>query len=437
MAGVISTESTRAERRGRGSVVLIDGLGALTHRTHPLLMLLDLDSHASRNWHFPSNAPEALHHHHKVVGSALKEDVLILAPSCQEKIFIAAIVVHNFQRWFPHGQIVYLSPFSSELSFEFQTIVDQAEIDPSIAQDLTKVGSSTSRLPLWKARKLFLSTPKFFLNDLVAGALKAESLVFLIINQASDLVEQYSEIVEKLRCSSSFLRVVAFSKNCGNNDNHSLQPSVSRLGYRLRLSKVMSLNVPASHWALPPSRAPDSSCATFLSEVLPCLERPFKFWAFSSKGGIDSGAAQNYSRKHELRLEVARHSRTYEHYLGLMRTLDRLQAMDQSEDPGDVTDPCEPALLRLINGLCRIIPGDDCVGTVDRIKVFDQVFGPSVPRLLVEPSDISDNFFLDPPSFTQERMSNGEASPLGTDSKLILSLEEQDDIFTELNSWSE
>lgn len=368
----------------------------------------EVDSHAARTWHYPSNSPNPPYCH-AVIEAALGTDSLVLATDASEKVFISAIVMHNFRRWFPSGQIIYLSTFSPTLSSEFQQATEQAEIDPSLVRDLTRTTSSLSREALWHTHRVLLCTPKMLLGGILAENLEISQLVLLIIDgvTAGRSLEQCEEILAlvRARISPGSCRTIAFSSpRHGHDWGAGVAPAQSLSLLRsLHLADIVgpdgrhlfcNKDAPAvlSDWTLPGDRAAAIGSAPL---PLPCIRRSFKFWgreAVSSR--IATAMVEDEGPQHA---QSDGHSRTLIQYLRLLEKLDGLgtAARQPTGQAGPSLGGTE--LKGLLSELCRVT-SSRCAwrSPVDRFAAFDRIFAASLPKLSVEPGEISDEFFLDP-----------------------------------------
>jgi len=60
-------------------------------------------------WIYPTNYP-VREYQFSIVHKALFVNTLVCLPTGLGKTFIAAVVMYNFYRWYPHSKVVFLAP---------------------------------------------------------------------------------------------------------------------------------------------------------------------------------------------------------------------------------------------------------------------------------------------------------------------------------------
>lgn len=67
------------------------------------MMTRDVDSEASRTWQYPTNY-SVRQYQLDICRQALFSNTLVCLPTGLGKTLIAAVVMHNYYRWFPEGK---------------------------------------------------------------------------------------------------------------------------------------------------------------------------------------------------------------------------------------------------------------------------------------------------------------------------------------------
>ena len=67
------------------------------------------DTEAGEIWVYPTNYP-VRDYQFSIVHKSLFVNTLVCLPTGLGKTFIAAVVMYNFYRWFPHSKVVFLAP---------------------------------------------------------------------------------------------------------------------------------------------------------------------------------------------------------------------------------------------------------------------------------------------------------------------------------------
>ena len=96
---------------GTTSAYLDKGQGA-SAAIHNLSLNGDIpgfDREAGEQWIYPTNYP-VRDYQFNIVQKCLFQNTLVCLPTGLGKTFIAAVVMYNFQRWYPEGKVVFLAP---------------------------------------------------------------------------------------------------------------------------------------------------------------------------------------------------------------------------------------------------------------------------------------------------------------------------------------
>lgn len=68
-----------------------------------------MDEEAIKTWIYPTNVP-VRDYQFNIVNKGLLMNTLVALPTGLGKTFIAAVVMFNYFRWFPHGRIIFMAP---------------------------------------------------------------------------------------------------------------------------------------------------------------------------------------------------------------------------------------------------------------------------------------------------------------------------------------
>ena len=68
-----------------------------------------IDEGACETWTYPNNYP-VRQYQEQIVKQALLKNTLVCLPTGLGKTLIAAVLMYNYHRWFPDGQIIFMAP---------------------------------------------------------------------------------------------------------------------------------------------------------------------------------------------------------------------------------------------------------------------------------------------------------------------------------------
>ena len=137
------------------------------------------------HWVFPlTEGFEPREYQVAIVRRALFENTLVSLPTGLGKTFISAVVMANYHRWFPQGQIVFLAPTKPLVTQQVQACHDAAGIPASDTAQLLGFVKPSLRAQLWSQRRMFFCTPQSFANDLKSGAIDPKRIVLIVFDEA-------------------------------------------------------------------------------------------------------------------------------------------------------------------------------------------------------------------------------------------------------------
>ncbi len=79
-------------------------------------ILPQIDISAAHSWEFPSNPPPRKYQI-DIAEKALFNNTLVVLPTGLGKTLIAAVVLRNFNRWYPKGTLVFMVSFENFFRF--------------------------------------------------------------------------------------------------------------------------------------------------------------------------------------------------------------------------------------------------------------------------------------------------------------------------------
>lgn len=116
---------------------------------HPMV---PIDLETMKTWIYPTNY-QVRKYQRIIVEYALLRNTLVCLPTGLGKTFIAAVVMYNFNRWFPQGKVIFMAPTKPLVNQQVQACHDIT----GIPEDITaRVNGSVSQSKangerIWKA----------------------------------------------------------------------------------------------------------------------------------------------------------------------------------------------------------------------------------------------------------------------------------------------
>ncbi|VDM17040.1 unnamed protein product [Hydatigera taeniaeformis] len=147
------------------------------------------DLTAGSEWHYPAGV-ELRTYQFVITERCLYQNCLVCIPTGLGKTLIAAVVLHNFLRWYPTGCVVFMAPTRPLVSQQMIACRDFTGLSisgtrPAVAVELTGTTSPQQRAALWNGPyRAFFLTPQVIVNDLTAGICPATSIRCMIIDEA-------------------------------------------------------------------------------------------------------------------------------------------------------------------------------------------------------------------------------------------------------------
>lgn len=187
----------------------------------------------SHSWIYPSNYT-VREYQRNIVETCLKENTLVSLPTGLGKTLIAAVVMFNYYRWFPHGKIVFMAPTRPLVSQQIAACRDIMCIPDEDVAHLEGSVSVAARETLWREKRVFFCTPQVVDNDVYSGSCPSADIVCIIVDEAhraSSSNYAYAKVVRAL--GRQAVRVIGLSATPGADRN-----SVQNVIRNLRISRV-------------------------------------------------------------------------------------------------------------------------------------------------------------------------------------------------------
>ncbi|KAI8147279.1 hypothetical protein BJV82DRAFT_664526 [Fennellomyces sp. T-0311] len=178
----------------------------------------EFDAEALPTWIYPVNYPVRLYQWN-IVTKALFNNTLVALPTGLGKTFIAAVVMYNYYRWFPHSKIVFMAPTRPLVTQQIQACFEICGIPQSDTVEMTGQTSKEKRRTLWNSKRVYFLTPQVMQNDLQSRICPAEKVACLVIDEAHKAQGSYAytEVVKLIAKRQSEFRVLALTATPGTN----------------------------------------------------------------------------------------------------------------------------------------------------------------------------------------------------------------------------
>ncbi|CAI7869136.1 unnamed protein product [Closterium sp. NIES-54] len=161
-----------------------------------------VDERAAATWIYPSNR-ELRQYQYEIAEAALFANTLVCLPTGVGKTLIAAVVMANYYRWFPHGKIVFMAPTRPLVLQQIRACHNVVAIPQEHTMHMTGQMAREQRAQHWRERRVFFVTGQVLLQDMVQwGACPREAIVCLVVDEAHRATGNYAyaRVVEEVRC---------------------------------------------------------------------------------------------------------------------------------------------------------------------------------------------------------------------------------------------
>lgn len=154
-----------------------------------------LDLVTSRNWIYPRSKDfDVRTYQLQISESAIFRNTLVCLPTGLGKTLIAAVVMYNYHKWYPDGQIVFLAPTKPLVGQQMKAIHSVIGISEGYMAHLEGTVSQNERIELWQSKRFFFCTPQTMENDLNKGIINCQRLVCLVIDEAHRATGNYAYV---------------------------------------------------------------------------------------------------------------------------------------------------------------------------------------------------------------------------------------------------
>ncbi|KAL5249553.1 hypothetical protein ACHWQZ_G018427 [Mnemiopsis leidyi] len=180
--------------------------------------LAGFDMNEGKHWIYPVNYP-LRSYQFNIVQKALFWNTLVTLPTGLGKTFVAAVVIHNFYRWYPEGKILFMAPTKPLVAQQIRACHDIVGIPQQDLGELTGNLNPARRDKIWRSKRVFFLTPQIVQNDLGRGMCPAAEVVLVVIDEAHKATgnHAYCQVIKELQNYKSNFRVLALSATPGDN----------------------------------------------------------------------------------------------------------------------------------------------------------------------------------------------------------------------------
>lgn len=187
---------------------------------------------AAEHWVYPSHIPERKYQLH-AISRALFSNTLVCYPTGLGKTLIAAVVMHNFVRWFPRSKVVFIAPTKPLVSQQMKACQNFMGLDVSSACEMTGRAKGDERKAAWHNVNIlaYFCTPQTFWNDVKRGICPYEIISCVVVDECHRATGQ-ADVVQALkymRTAKSKFRVLGLSATPGSS-REQVQEVIDSLG---------------------------------------------------------------------------------------------------------------------------------------------------------------------------------------------------------------
>ncbi|PRW60577.1 Fanconi anemia group M isoform X3 [Chlorella sorokiniana] len=186
---------------------------------------------SARHWVFPKGVSQR-EYQLACIQTALLTNTLVCLPTGLGKTLIAAVVMHNFARWFPEGKVVFVAPTKPLVAQQVDACHSFMGMSKAGFCELTGSINPEARKELWQGgiKRVFFCTPQTYWNDVKRGICPYDQVVCLVVDEChratgnSEIVRAVTHMREA-RCK---FRVLGLSATPGA-DGGKVQEVVTNL----------------------------------------------------------------------------------------------------------------------------------------------------------------------------------------------------------------
>ncbi|XP_065183878.1 uncharacterized protein LOC135814649 [Sycon ciliatum] len=176
------------------------------------------DLESGTRWVYPTNLP-VRQYQLDITRTALFSNTLVALPTGLGKTLIAAVVIYNFQRWYPSKKILFMAPTKPLVAQQIDACCNIMRLPTSHCCTVTGSSLPKQRTSLWKEKRIFFLTPQVVQNDLHRGICPAGDICLVVVDEAHRAQGRHSyvEVVRELHKTSKNIRVLGLSATPGEN----------------------------------------------------------------------------------------------------------------------------------------------------------------------------------------------------------------------------
>lgn len=216
---------------------------------------LQVCRNAAQHWIYPSHIPERRYQLH-AISRALLSNTLVCYPTGLGKTLIAAVVMHNFVRWFPkarcarqgssfmlishivcrvvQSKAVFIAPTKPLVSQQMKACQAFMGLHKSLTSEMTGKAKGEERRGSWVDPnvKAYFCTPQTFWNDVKRGICPYELVSCIVVDECHRATGQ-ADVVQALKhmrqLKKSKFRVLGLSATPGSSQEQ-VQEVINSLG---------------------------------------------------------------------------------------------------------------------------------------------------------------------------------------------------------------
>ena len=194
---------------------------------------LQVCRNAAKHWVYPSHIPERKYQLH-AISRALFSNTLVCYPTGLGKTLIAAVVMHNFIRWFPRSKVVFIAPTKPLVSQQMKACQNFMGLCASSASEMTGRAKGDDRREAWNKASIraYFCTPQTFWNDVKRGICPYELISCLVVDECHRATGQ-ADVVQAVKhmrnVQKSKFRVLGLSATPGSSPEQ-VQEVINSLG---------------------------------------------------------------------------------------------------------------------------------------------------------------------------------------------------------------
>ncbi len=111
---------------------------------------------------------------YQITRKALSHNTLVALPTGLGKTLIAAVVMYNYWRWYPTGQIIFMAPTKPLVEQQMEACHRFTDIPQSDMVKITGTTVASKRGVNYAQHRIFFATPQSIVSDIQRSALKPE-----------------------------------------------------------------------------------------------------------------------------------------------------------------------------------------------------------------------------------------------------------------------